>query len=252
MSYALLARADVPQESTWDLEILFPSVEKWEAAFAEVEAGIPGASTLAGKLAEGSDVLLACLKSAEELQGRLGKVSVWAHLRYAADTTDPDAQGRADRAQGLAGRAGAALAFLTPELLEIGPEKLLRWAEESSALSLYRHFFDRLAKKAPHVRSGEVEQTLALAADALRSASRIHGILTDADLTFTPAVDADGASHEIGQSTIGKLLLDPDSYVRQSAWESYADSHLAHKNALAQCLSTGVKQNVFTARVRGL
>ena len=96
-----------------------------------------------------------------------------------------------------------------------------------------------------------MEQTLALAADALRSASRIHGILTDADLTFTPAIDSEGVEREIGQSTIGKLLLDPDAHTRQSAWESYADSHLAHKNALAQCLSTGVKQNVFVARVRG-
>ena len=124
MSYALPARADVVREATWDLEILFPTADAWEAAFAEVEAGIPGAGAFVGTLSVGPDATLSALTAAEELQGKLGKVGVWAHLHYAVDTTDPDAQSRADRAQGLAGRVGAALAYLTPELLEIGPEKL--------------------------------------------------------------------------------------------------------------------------------
>ena len=38
--------------------------------------------------------------------------------------------------------------------------------------------------------------------------------------------------------------------VRRSAWESYADAHLAARNTMASCLAAGVKQDVFTARAR--
>jgi oligoendopeptidase F len=47
------------------------------------------------------------------------------------------------------------------------------------------------------------------------------------------------------------LLYDPDREIRRTAWESYADGHLANKNTLAACLATGVKHNVFMARARG-
>ncbi|MGC4048061.1 MAG: oligoendopeptidase F [Armatimonas sp.] len=247
MTNVLPARAEVPRESTWDLECLFPDAETWEAAFAAVEAGVPEVAEFAGRLSEGPEILAAFFTKAEKLQNALSKVAVWANLHYTADTTDAEAQGRADRAIGLVSRVSAAVAFWTPELLSIGVDTLKGWADSHAALGIYKHYFDQLGRKAAHTRSAEVEQTLALASDALRSASRIHGILTDADLTFAPASDGS----PVGQSTIGKLLVDADREVRRSAWESYADAHLAHKNALAQCLSTGVKQNVFIARVRG-
>jgi oligoendopeptidase F len=38
--------------------------------------------------------------------------------------------------------------------------------------------------------------------------------------------------------------------VRRTAWESYADGHLAAKNTMANALSAGVKQDVFRARAR--
>ncbi len=247
MNQSLFARAEVPRESTWDLETLFPDADAWSRAFAEVEAGVPKVAGFAGRLGEEPTTLLEFFQISEKLQNRLGHVLVWASLHYAADTTDSEAQGRTDRATGLSSRVSAALAFAIPELLALGTEKLQGWAESDGALRIYRHYFDQLSRKAAHVRSGEVEQTLALASDTLRSASRIHGILTDADLVFAPAAQ----EREVGQSTIGKLLVDPDREVRRTAYESYADAHLAHKNALAQCLSTGVKQNIFIARVRG-
>jgi oligoendopeptidase F len=38
--------------------------------------------------------------------------------------------------------------------------------------------------------------------------------------------------------------------VRRTAWESYADAHLAFKNTMANSLAAGIKQDVLRARVR--
>lgn len=246
MSHSLPTRADVPRASTWDLESIFATPADWEAALAAADAAIPSVAAFAGHLND-PDVLAAFYSAVEALQIQVGHVGVYAHLGFSTDTADTDAAARTDRAMGLGTRFGAAIAFAEPELLALGAETRTLWAQTHAKLSAYAHYFDRLSRREPHIRSGEVEQVLTMAGDAFRSAARVHGILCDADLTFAPAT----GEREIGQSTIGSLLTDTDRAVRESAWKGYADAHLAHKNSLAQCLATGVKQNVFTARVRG-
>ncbi|HEY1016433.1 MAG TPA: M3 family oligoendopeptidase, partial [Herpetosiphonaceae bacterium] len=71
-----------------------------------------------------------------------------------------------------------------------------------------------------------------------------------ADMVFKPAVGSDGQPRDLGQGTIGALLSDPDREVRRSAWENYADSHLALKNTMANTLAACVKQHAMLARVR--
>jgi oligoendopeptidase F len=72
----------------------------------------------------------------------------------------------------------------------------------------------------------------------------------DTDLTFGPAHSSEGADIEPAQGNISALLSDPDRETRRTAWESYADAHLAVKHTLANCLSAGVKQDVFFTRAR--
>jgi oligoendopeptidase F len=250
---AIPARADVPRETTWDTDSIFATPAEWQAEFDALQGGGEEiAARFAGHLADGTETVAAYFAASEALMRRLGKIAVYASLCYAVDTGDQTAAGRADRARGLFARTAAALAFAEPELLAIGPDMLLKWADADAAgLKIYRHYFDQLARRAPHVRSVEVEGLLKQAMEAFGSASSIHGKLTDADLTFSPAVGASGEPEEIGQGTIGKLLADPDRAVRRTAYENYADAHLAFKNTMAQCLSTGVKQDVFLARARG-
>jgi oligoendopeptidase F len=244
------ARADVPREQTWDTDSIFAAPADWEAAYAAVERDLPAVAAYAGTLTDPAR-LAAYFKASEELSYRLNHVAVYASLNYAVDTGDQEASGRADRARGLAARASAALAFAEPELLAVGPDTLLGWADSDTAgLGVYRHYFDQLARRAPHVRSAEVEALLKQASDPFQSAARVHGVLTDADLTFAPARGADGAEYAVTQSSVGTLLSHPDREVRRTAYESYADAHLAHRNALAACLATGVKQDVFNARAR--
>jgi oligoendopeptidase F len=71
-------------------------------------------------------------------------------------------------------------------------------------------------------------------------------MLVNSDLKFRAA--AGGVA--VAQSTIENHLGSPDRALRQSAWESYCDSHLAMGNTLAATLTTSVKRDAFQARAR--
>jgi oligoendopeptidase F len=96
-----------------------------------------------------------------------------------------------------------------------------------------------------------VEEVLALAGDSFAGAFNAFNMLNNADLKFQPATGSDGVQHEVGQTSLGSLLTHPDRQVRRTAWQNYCDGYLGFKNTYTAILTTAVKQDVFTARVRG-
>jgi oligoendopeptidase F len=243
-------RDEIPVSYTWDASSVFASEAEWEIALNGVASRLDELAAFRGRLAEAPATLADYLALAEELLRTAGKVGVYARMFYAVNTADQAAQARADRATMLFARVGAAMAFGEPELLAIGSATLQRWAAEEPRLAQYRHHFERLARRADHVRSAEVEELLRQVVEPFSAAAGIHGVLTNADMRFDLAQDAGGEQFEIAQGTINALITHPDRAVRRSAWDSYADAHLALRHTQASCLATGVKQDVFIARAR--
>jgi oligoendopeptidase F len=244
-------RSEIAREHTWDTESIFANEAEWEAERQAVEALLPGLAAWAGRLGEGPAILADYLDAAEQALRRLNQVAVYAGLRYAVDTTDQNAIAASEQAHVLYARVLAVLAFAEPEILAIPPETLRRWRDEEPRLGVYAHYFDSVQARAPHVRSAEVETLLGEVQAAFGTAASTHGVLTNTDLRFGPARDEGGDTIPLAQGNINALLAHPDRAVRRSAWERYADAHLAVKNTLASCLAAGVQQNVFLARARG-
>jgi oligoendopeptidase F len=247
----LRSRSEIPVEHTWDASSVFLTVEAWEAAFTQVGETLPRLQRFSGRLAESPAVLADWFEEVQDLYRTLRQITVYAQMGHTADTTDQDASARVDRARGLMARAASATAFGDPEIVAVGFEKLRQWLRDEPRLSIYAHYIDRLERRRAHLRSPEVEALLGMVIDPFRTASATHGALADADLTFRAAQGTESAAPiEVGQGNLGALLGHRDREVRRTAWESYADAHLAHKNAMANCIAAGVKQNVFLARAR--
>jgi oligoendopeptidase F len=250
MTTTLPARSEIPVRHTWDVQSIFPSDADWAAEVARVEATLPELQRVRGRLGEGPAVLADHLAAEERLSRALDRIWVYATMRAAVDSGDEAAAALADRARGLDSRVQAALAFVEPELLAIGVDVLRRWVAEHEPLRVFAHWVDRLARRAPHVRSAEVEEVLGEAASPLEAAAAIHGVLANAELRFRPAVASDGTEHEVAQGTYNELLSSSDRELRRTAWESYTDGHLAAAKTMAACLATGVKRDVFVVRAR--
>ncbi|RMF48768.1 MAG: oligoendopeptidase F [Anaerolineae bacterium] len=247
----LPTRDSIPEAFTWNAPSVFASPEAWEQAFQEAEARLPDLDAYRGRLAEGPQTLLEWFALSEAYAREAYRLFVYAGMSYAVDTTNQQAAARRSRIQGLAARYRAQIAFAEPEMIAIGFDTLRRWMQEEPRLAVYAHYFDRLERQQAHVRSSEVEALLGALSDPFRSAASIHGVMADADLRFEPACDSQGNVHEIGQGSINALITHPDREARRTAWEHYADAYLNMQNAMAACLATGVKQNVFMARARG-
>ncbi|HSP09360.1 MAG TPA: oligoendopeptidase F [Candidatus Dormibacteraeota bacterium] len=251
MTRALPARSEVDARFTWDRESVFTTDAGWEQAVETILARLPDLGEFKGHLGDSPDALADWFDAAERVHREVGKVMVYTNMAYSVDVGDQAAAARADRARSVATQVGAATAFALPEMIALGIPKLREWVAVSPRLSHLGHYFDRVEKLQKRIRSAEVEQLLTQVSDPLATALSVHSVLANTDLKFAPATAAGGEQHEVAQGTIAALLTNPDREVRRTAFENYADAHLAMQHAMAANLAGGVKRDVFFARARG-
>ncbi|MCX6048939.1 MAG: oligoendopeptidase F [Chloroflexi bacterium] len=244
------SRAEIPVEHTWDTASIFPTPEAWDATFEAVVAQLPALQAFQGHIGDSPTRLADWLEMAQSLTLNVQRIGMYAFLEYSVDTSNQTAVARTGRAGTLSSQVQAATAFAEPEMMAIGFDKLFQWVASEPRLAIYQHYFERLQHNQAHVRSSEVEELLGQVNDAFQTASTIHGVLANTDLSIEPATTADNQSLEIVHGNMAALLSDVDRTVRRTAWENYADAHLAFKNTMAACISAGVKQDVFRARAR--
>jgi oligoendopeptidase F len=247
----LPSRSEVDRRFTWDAEGVFPDEAGWEQALSTILARLPDLEEFKGHLGDGPDTLADWFDANERAHRLMAKVVVYTNMEYSTDVGNQAAAARADRARSVMAQLGAASSFAVPEMLAIGIPNLREWVEASPRLGHLGHYFDRLEKLQKRIRSAEVEQLLTSVSDPLATALSVHGVLANTDLKFAPAVDSKGELHEVAQGTIAALLTNPDRALRRSAFETYADQHLAMQHAMAASLAGGVKRDVFFARARG-
>jgi oligoendopeptidase F len=243
-------RSQIDPQFTWNAANVFASDEAWEEEAKALERSLSEIKRYEGRLGESDALLLEALQTADSLLHRADKLDLYAGMSHSVETTNQAAAAMVSRAQGLKGQTQAAVAFVMPEILALGRERIERWLRENEALAVYRHFLDDLFRQQAHIRSGEVEELLGMLADPFAGTYNTESMLTDADFTFQPAVAADGRELDLTQSSIDDLMASPDRDVRRTAWAHYCDTYLAFKNTLASNLVTSIKQNVFESRAR--
>jgi oligoendopeptidase F len=243
-------RSEIDPQFTWNAANVFASDAAWEAEARALGESLPEIKQYEGRLGESATLLLQVLQTAESLLHRADKLELYAGMAHSVETTNQAAAAMVSRAQSIKGRTHAAVAFIMPEILALGDERIRQWLAENESLAVYGHYLDNLFRLQAHIRSVEVEEVLGMLADPFAGVANTESMLTDADFKFRPAVGGDGRELDLTQSSIDDHMANPDRDVRRTAWEHYCDTYLAFKNTLASNLVTSIKQNVFLSRVR--
>jgi oligoendopeptidase F len=244
------ARSEISEKYTWNAPSVFESDEAWEEAFNSLAQRLDELRAYQGHLGDGPETLADAIDLMDELMRLAGKVMVYATMSHSVDMTDQGATKMSGRARSLFGQFAAAISFFDPELLAVGQETLAQWVRGEPRLSRLGHYVEDLFRQQEHVRSAEVEELLGMLASPFSGVSSTIGMLTNADFKFEPARASDGSKIPVTQGTLHKILSGADREARRTAWESYTDEYLAHKNTLADGLATSIKQCVFEMRAR--
>jgi oligoendopeptidase F len=241
-------RAQIPEKYIWNAPSLFPTPDHWQTEFETVSSMLEPLAAYHGNLGESPELLLEAIQKVENCLKRLGWVLAYVYMDYHVDTSNQAAARRYAQAVGLNGQVQAAIAFIQPELLELGLAQLESWIVAEPRLQIYRHYFEDIFRKHAHIRSAEVEELLGMLNDPFQGAETTFSMLANSDLRFPAARDVQGNELPVTDGTLGRLLSNPDREARRTAWEGYYNTYLAFKNTFSSNLTTSLKQDVFKAR----
>jgi oligoendopeptidase F len=244
------SRNKVEKKQTWNAESVFINHHAWEEELKSILSDLNSVKKYQGRLSGNPTTLLEALHSSEQLVLRAQTVYMYAGFGYSVDTTEQETAGMQGQAGGMLGQVTAAIAFIAPELISIGKTKIDEWMKQEPKLALYLHEFNDLFRKQEHVRSQEVEELIGMLGDPFTGPTNTASMLTNADFKFLPAINSKKRKLQVTQSSIHKILDEPDRKARQTAWDNYMDRHLEFKNTLSGNLATSIKANIFLMQAR--
>jgi oligoendopeptidase F len=247
-----LTRAEIPVELTWNLDDLFASEEEWAAELSAVQEDVTCVTQYQGRLGEGAQFLLACLKEFEALQERLIRVATYASLRFSEDGSNPVNQARSMQTAAALSKIGARLTFIESEVLDLPEGTVQRYLQEEPELAAFRRMLEDLEERKPHRLSLQTEQVLAALGQVLNAPYAIYQRGKASDMQFHPVVDTNGNEHPVSLALYeDRYELSPDTELRREAYGSFVRTLDQYKNTFAAVYATEVNKQMTLARLRG-
>ncbi len=249
-----ISRQAVAEKDRWDLASLYPSLDAWQSELKSiVKTDSPPffdeVSLFKGKLEESPNNLLATLKAYFEMERKLRKLYTYAHLLHDEETAQEEPKKAYNTIVNIYHQFSQETSWMQPEILSLDASKLNKYLNDP-LLKDYHFFLEKLARLKPHTLTGEQEELLALAGQALETPQKAFSAINNADFKFGTIKDSEGKDRELTHATYSLYLRDQDRILRKNAFMAMHKQYQSYENSLAELLSGVVQGHLFEARAR--
>ena len=250
MTMQTATRAQVPEQITWELTDLYPSVEAWNAKKTALEARVADLARYRGRLGENAAVLREALDAISGTDKELVRLYVYAFLKSDEDRRIAEHQERRSVAAALLSEFEEATSFVSPELLRVGSATIERFLGEDPGLDKHAFSLRNILRQEPHTLSAEAEAVLAATGPVVQGLARIYAMLSSSDMPFPMVTLSTGEEVRLDQSAYSKYRASQNRDDRKLVFDAFWKTWKAYEATLGQTLDTHVKAHVFEAKAR--
>jgi oligoendopeptidase F len=233
----------------WNLEHLFPSVEAWNAERERLLAEFDKFAMYQGTLGQSSESLYAALRFYSDTYRQVLRTYVYASLQSDEDLRNNAAQERNQLGEAMLARMREAAAWMDPELIAVGAEKINQFLAKNPDLAPFRHQLDNTLRQADHTLSDETERTLALFSQSFDAPQTIYGILANSDIPY-PVLTIDGIEARIDSQGYNKWRAHSDRETRKQVFDAFWSKWKDYGNTAGMTLFGHIQTQVALARAR--
>ena len=246
---AALAQTPAPAAppQTWVLTELYPTPEAWAAERDAVLKSLPTLAGYKGKLGTDAATLKAALQAMSDAQRKAMRLNTYAGLIADSDTSVASAQERRQLAISLGGQLAEATAYVQPEILAVGADKIAAFEKADPGLGKFAFELKDILRKAPFTLGAEAEGVIAAASTPLAGAQQIRTQLVDSDLPW-PEVTLSTGKVRLDQAAYTDKREAPNREDRKLVFETFFKAFEGYKTSLAAALATQVQSDIFTAK----
>jgi oligoendopeptidase F len=241
---AAAERSEIPEKYKWNTADLYQNDSEWAKKRDELTARIPGLSVYQGKLGLSGKDLFTALDDIMSFTQELDRLAVYASMRSDEDTRVGSTRQMDQSAKDTATKASAATAYLTPEIIALGREKIYSFIEAESRLKPYKVWLDNILRYAPHTLS-PAEEKIAAQAGLLEDApGSAYSTFTNSDLPY-PTIKLNGKDVRLDAQgyTLNRTSIDRDT--RTKVFKTFWAKYREFENTLGTTLNAHVNTHIF-------
>ena len=244
-------RSEIDKRYKWDLSVIYKDSESFYRDFNKAKELIDRYSQHEAGFTESKENLLAALTDMTAIEGIIDKLWQYAHLSFATDTSDNEAQALSEKVRSLAVSAGAASWFVTPKLIGLDTEVLNKWYKEEPRLLDYSRLIEKNVRYKPYTLSDDAEKIVSRLEDFFGSAREVRTIFSNSDIRFGKIRNSEGKLTELTDTNYVPFLMSTDRRVRRSAFRKLYETYSGFGNTYATLYNAHVKEQCTLAAVRG-
>jgi oligoendopeptidase F len=191
-----------------------------------------------------------CLDLQADMTKRYQRMAAFSGEQVAEDTGDAAYLELDQKADLLGNRLGEATAFVDPEILHIGKDKVAQFLAQDPALAIYRFPLDEKLRLAPHTFDDASEALIAKFAMMNSAGSSSYSILTNADIPWPKIRLADGEEATLDASGYEKYREAQNRDDRKHVMDAFFGTYKTYERTIGVDLYSQLKQNAVYSRVR--
>ncbi len=245
-------REEIPHKYRWNLNDIFENWDEWEKAYKTLESKIERLASFKGSLSTNSGKnLLDFLKLNDEAGIESYKVWYYPALKFDEDSRDNDINAKRLQVQELFAKFSTATSWYSPELLEVGIDKINKWMSSNKDLELYRFSIEELYRQQEHVLDAKGENLMALSSRFGSTPRNTYSMITTADAKFPEITLSDGEAVTVSHGAYSSLLhtsrVQED---RKKLFEAHYENYNQHINTYAAIYEGILQRGWFSAQAR--
>ena len=249
--YSQVRRGQVPEEFKWKVTDLYPDQVSWEKDKQLLVEMIARIDQLKEGWTGSPEKMFQLMNHVSETEKKEDSVYTYTTLLVDTDQSNSTWQALKGEVQTISVDFQGKLAFIDPDILELGEEKIAEYLEADPRLRIYGQDFKTTLRMRKYILSEDKERIMAdvgLFSGAPQKASRL---LNDVDIPAPNITLAEGK----------RIPLDPANYIRYRDSKNRKDRfkvmrtfwkhHAKYKNTHAALLDGHVKNHFFRVKTRG-
>ena len=250
-SKELKTRDQIDDKYKWNIEAMISDESSIDSDLEDVRKKAEKyCEKYAGHLTDSAENLLCAFRDREEIERKVEKIYVYAHMRRDENNADSRYQAMTDKAMMTIAAISASLSFFTPELISSDEDKVKGFIDECSDLEIYRFVIEDSFRLKAHVLSEKEEAIMAQMGEITGATNDIYTMLNNADLSFGTIIDEDGDEATLTHGNYIKFMECHDRDVRRSAYNAMYDAYKKLLNTISTAYNYNTKTDVVTSRIR--
>lgn len=234
----------------WDLTYLFKNDDEWNTCVVDSEKYIEKFASFKGQLGDEKKFVEFCLLD-KECDKVLSKAYQYAALASDLDKRNVENAQKEYKVISLFNRLGEATAYVSPEILALGKDKVLGFIDNNKEIEEFRFRFEKLFRNNEHVLDGDSEQLLSFYDPVTSKGGDLYSDLCVADAAPRKCVLSDGKEVEVTQgnwtSLVENATCEED---RTKVFETLYSYYDDHKTVLAGIYHTILLSQLADVKAR--